>query len=143
MNIRKSVGPRTDPWGTPLVIGNSADRDPQTLTLEDRPEIKLVNQLESAPCMPSLSQCEIVVSWGITSKAFEKSKNMQPIFFFVSAASERFPKKRARLDKQEREGRNPCWAGWSSRLERRKDCMERLIIFSITLHGMEVRLIGL
>jgi hypothetical protein len=56
MNIMKSVGPRTDPWGTPLVIGNSVDKDPQTLTLEDRPEIKLVNQKERGPRIPSLSQ---------------------------------------------------------------------------------------
>jgi hypothetical protein len=56
MNIRKSVGPRTDPCGTPLVTRNSDENDPQTLTFEDRPVINSVSQEESSPVMPRLSQ---------------------------------------------------------------------------------------
>ena len=40
MNRRKSIGPSTDPWGTPLTTGTLSDELPSTTTLWVRPDRK-------------------------------------------------------------------------------------------------------
>ena len=34
------IGPRTDPWGTPLVTGTDSDSSPSIMTFCDRPDRK-------------------------------------------------------------------------------------------------------
>jgi hypothetical protein len=142
INTINNVGPRTDPWGTPLDTQISEEREPQTLTLEVRPEIKELSQRQRGPSIPSPSKCCMRRLWGMTSKALEKSKKIQSIFCFTSAAFDKSFRKMVRLLRQDRVGRKPCWAGWRRLFEIKKDCNDRLIIFSMILQGIEVKLIG-
>ena len=43
MNMRKSIGPSTDPWGTSLATGTLSDELPSTTTLWVRPDRKRCN----------------------------------------------------------------------------------------------------
>jgi hypothetical protein len=89
MNIKNRVGPRTDPWGTPLVAWITAENAPAILTLEERLKINAASQRERRPLTPTFSQWDTVKLWGITSNALEKSKNIQSTFCLSSAALER------------------------------------------------------
>ena len=52
MKRRKSMGPSTDPWGTPLTTGTLSDELPSTTTLWIRPDRKDAIQLCMFPLTP-------------------------------------------------------------------------------------------
>ena len=52
MKIRNRIGPRTDPWGTPLVTGTDLDSSPSIMTFCDRPDRKDFIQLLACLSIP-------------------------------------------------------------------------------------------
>ena len=49
---RKSMGPRTEPWGTPNVTSIGDERTPFKVPCCDRPERNVVNQVRMFPTTP-------------------------------------------------------------------------------------------
>ena len=109
MNMRKSMGPSTVPWGTPDRTEASLDAWPSTTTLWDR-----LDRNDSIQAMTLLSRLK---SWslrrrrwcGILSNAFAKSST-------ATSAWERLLRMAARswdvmisYVSHERRLRNPCW----------------------------------
>ena len=72
--IKKRMGPRTEPWGTPDVTGEGGDSSPTT-TVCCRIPNKVLIQLRVCPLTPY--RCSLYrIFWSLTlSKALLKSRN--------------------------------------------------------------------
>ena len=74
MNIRKRVGPRTDPCGTPLVTSVQSEYLPFITTLCFLPSSHCWIQPFTLPSTPIEATLSINLWWGTLSKALAKSR---------------------------------------------------------------------
>ena len=85
MNRRKSMGPSTDPWGTPLTTGILSDELPSTTTLWVRPDRNDAIQLCMLPRTPKCSSFRRRRWCGTLSKALEKSRTSMSVWIPLSS----------------------------------------------------------
>ena len=85
MNRRKSMGPSTDPWGTPLTTDTTSDELPSTTTLWVRPDRNDAIQLYTVPQTPKCSIFQRSRWWGTPSKALDKSKTSMSAWIPLSS----------------------------------------------------------
>ena len=74
INMTKSSGPSTDPWGIPLMTAAGIELTPFTFTVCVLPVRKASIQSKIFPVMPYASSLPRSLWWGTVSKAFQKSK---------------------------------------------------------------------
>ena len=73
-NIIKSNGPKTEPWGTPLMTSFHSDLHPFKITLCWRPDSHSSIQLSNVPLIPWALSCISSLLWGTLSNALLKSR---------------------------------------------------------------------
>ena len=66
------MGPKTEPWGTPLSTDAQCEKVPRTLCFLSFNHSMI--QLRSLPVIPWLRSFAASLLWGTLSKAFAKSK---------------------------------------------------------------------
>jgi len=104
MKMRKSIGPSTEPCGTPLVTSDHDERQPFKHTRCFRP-------LSHACIQLTLWLLSFISSlwWGTLSKAFAKSRNITATLWPSSTDFVTDSKKARRLVRQDLFLTNPCW----------------------------------
>ena len=73
IKIMKRTGPRTLPWGTPLITGLNEEKEEPTLTLCILSVKNELMQDNNFPVMPKCSKQKISLGMETESKAFAKS----------------------------------------------------------------------
>ena len=79
MKIRKRIGPKTDPWGTPNKTGTGSEAWPSKTTCGLRPESNELIHLWVDPRIPKLSDFCNSLLCGTLSKAFAKSMMIKSV----------------------------------------------------------------
>ena len=74
-----SMGPSTDPWGTPWVIIRGGDECFLILTEERREEMYEVNQLRAVPFIPIMDNLCSRILWSSVSKAADISNSVRMV----------------------------------------------------------------
>ena len=81
-----SSGPRTVPWGTPLVSSTGSDRMFRIFTCCSRWDRKLlINSLDNV-LKPNIPNFSSGILWFIESKALDKSSRAADTYFFLSVS---------------------------------------------------------
>ncbi len=75
--VEKRMGPRTDPWGTPVTNLCALDTFPLQATLKDRPVRYDSNQRSGIPVMSSDERVDRRIWWLTVSKAADRSSRMR------------------------------------------------------------------
>ena len=109
MYSRNKIGPKTEPWGVPLIRGRFSDKALPTIT---RWDLFVKNDLiheKSKPDIPYLSY--LCINFGIetTSNAFEKSIYRIFTKFLLSSDDVQSLRHSIKLDVVEWPCKNPCW----------------------------------
>ena len=138
MEIRKRMGPRTEPCGTPDVTGTVADFSLSITTVRVWSGKNAWIHLRVGPLMPYLWSLSSYFWWLILSNAFEKSSKTRSVWLplWSSASSLLWVS-------QDRLLRKPCWRSYSKLYLSMLETMFLVITCSSTLHRILVNQIGL
>ena len=142
MKRRKSIGPSTIPWGTPLIIYRASLR---FLPVHHNPLLSVPQEV----CDTGMCLSPVPVKWctlqrfsrwsRIRSKALEKSKIARSVFFPFSKVLESLWTNVDSWVSQLRLARNPCWQ--SVRMLCSSRCSSMLLIMMICSCGVQQRLV--
>ncbi len=132
---RKSNGPMTEPWGTPLRQEASSERTPSIWSWYDRFDKNDLIQFSTAPSMPESFSLSSRNRWLTESNAFAKSRLTKSTVCPSSNKRVTRSSRRIRLDKQGRRGRNPSWLGERDRVLVKNKSRAFLSILSNILHS--------
>ena len=78
VNMTKSSGPRTEPWGTPQEEMCQEDRSVSHLTRKQRDDRYDLNELRTELRIPNQDERRVIkMSWSIVSKAAEMSSRQR------------------------------------------------------------------
>lgn len=86
----KSTGPKTDPWGTLLMLCVQVEASSLMTTLRLRPSNQLLIHQVVYPSNPFLSNLEIWMWWGTMSKALDYRKRRIYLICVLRARSYNF-----------------------------------------------------
>ena len=143
MNIRKSKGPNTLPWGTPDRTAAHSEASPLRTTRCCLSFSHALIQLNSCPLMPWAQTFFSSRLTGTLSKAFAKSSKIMSTASPLSTAAVTFSRKESRLLAQDLPRMNPCCDGLISLFLSRCLTTSSFMIDSIILQHTEVRETGL
>ena len=131
---RKSNGPRTEPWGTPLNTLAHSELIPSKQTRRNLLFNQLLIHSNSLPLIPYLSNLYNSRSCRTLSNAFAKSRYITSIAVPVSTPSETWSKK-DNNDKHDRPVLKPCYESVSTLyLSRYSITLSRIIASSNLQH---------
>jgi len=143
MKMRKSNGPRTEPWGTPLMTRLQSYVAPLTNTLCSLLLSQSLIQCATCPSIPCAFSFRRSLSCGTLSNAQAKSRNMMSTLSLASLQAVTLSRKASRLVTHERPCLNPCWEPFIRSNLFRCWVMASQTIDSITFERWQVRLMGL
>ena len=129
-----NVGPRTEPWGTPLITGSQFHAMSPKTTRWRLLERKAVIHFTRLPSKPYFLSLRISRWWETLSKAFAKSENTMSVGVFVDASFYKRSLLSRRFVLQALYETNPCCCGDINLLDMRCEVIELRTIFSMILH---------